>query len=36
MNVMLDINLWFLISLCLVCMIIGGLVFGRRGGSSRY
>ncbi len=29
-------QLWFLVSLCLVCMLIGGLLFGRRGGSSRY
>ena len=35
MNVTLQVNLWFLISLCLVCFILGGLLFSR-GGGHRY
>ncbi len=32
MDVILQVNLWFLISLCLVCFILGGLLFSRSGG----
>jgi hypothetical protein len=32
MNVMLNINVWFLVSLCLISLLIGGLLFGSRGG----
>ncbi len=35
MNVMLQVNLWFLVCLCLFCFILGGLLFSR-GGGSRY
>lgn len=33
MDVTLQVNIWFLISLCLVCLVIGGLLFSRGGGS---
>ncbi len=33
MDVTLQVNLWFLVSLCLFCLIIGGLLFSRSGGS---
>lgn len=36
MNITFSMNLWFLVSLCLVCVIIGGLAFGRRPRSDRY
>ncbi len=36
MNVMLQVNLWFLISLCLASLVIGALLFGRSGGGNRY
>lgn len=37
MDVMIQINVWFLVTLCLISLLIGGLLFGgRRGGSSRY
>ncbi len=36
MDVTLQVNLWFLISLCLSSLIIGALLFGRSSGGSRY
>lgn len=36
MTIPLRMNLWFLVSLCLVCVPIGGLLFHRRPGSDRY
>jgi hypothetical protein len=37
MDVTIQVNLWFLISLCLVFMLLGGLLFSRRsGGRDRY
>ncbi len=36
MDVTLQVNLWFLISLCLLCLIIGGLLFSRSSGGSRH
>ncbi len=35
MDVTLQVNLWFLVSLCLMCFIIGGFLFSR-GSSNRY
>jgi len=36
MNIMLTVNLWFLIALCLLSLVIGLVVGGGRGnGSSR-
>ncbi len=34
MNVTVVVNVWFLVSLCLVCVLIGGLLF--RSGRDRY
>jgi len=36
MNITVSMNFWFLVSLCLVCAIIGGLLFNRRSKSDRY
>ena len=36
MNITVSMNLWFLITLCLVCFIIGGLLFSHRSGGGRY
>lgn len=36
MNITFSMNLWFLVSLCLVCVIIGGLLFSSWSRSNRY
>ncbi len=35
MDVMLNVNLWFLVSLCLISLVIG-LLAGRSGSRTRY
>ncbi len=36
MGITVSMNFWFLVSLCLVCAIIGGLLFNYRPRSDRY
>jgi hypothetical protein len=35
MNIMISVNLWFLVSLCLMSVLIGALLFARVGGRDR-
>jgi hypothetical protein len=36
MDVMLTVNIWFLVSLCLICLVIGLLLGGRAGSGCHY
>lgn len=36
MDVMLTVNIWFLVSLCLICLVIGLLLGGRAGSRCHY
>ncbi len=36
MDVMLTVNIWFLVSLCLICLVIGLLLGERAGGWCHY
>jgi hypothetical protein len=36
MDVMLTVNIWFLVSLCLICLVIGLLLGGRAGSGYHY
>jgi hypothetical protein len=36
MDITLTLNLWFVVTLCLVCMLTGGLLFNGRSGGGRY
>ncbi len=35
MNITVTANLWFILCLCLVCMLVGMLLNGRSGGHHR-
>jgi hypothetical protein len=36
MDITIAVNLWFLVSLCLICVVLGGLLFSGRGSRDRY